>query len=76
MPTISQKVASLAKRISPEAADCYSGNIKYNIDVITQAKGGEVTNSGVIATALNDLEISLAVENDSEPNENDVDPNA
>lgn len=52
MPTIAHTVAALAKKLNPEAADCLSGNIKTNLDAITAAKNGELSDLSTISAAV------------------------
>ena len=55
MATITSKLVEMAENMGVDISDCQSGNIKTVLDAITIARGGEVLNSGVIATGIHSL---------------------
>lgn len=52
MATIASKLVGMAEQMGVDISDCQSGNIKTVLDAITVARGGEVLDSGVIATGI------------------------
>ena len=65
MPTISQTVAALAKKINPEAPDCYSGNIKTNLDAVIAANDSEPSDLGTISSAIEILTENVGESDDA-----------
>ena len=55
MATITSKLVEMAENMGVDISDCQSGNIKTVLDAITTARGGEVLDSGVIATGVHSL---------------------
>ena len=55
MASIASKLVEMAERMNLDVSDCHSGNIKTVLDAITTARGGEVIDSGVIATGVQSL---------------------
>lgn len=62
MATIASKLVGMAEQMGVDISDCQSGNIKTVLDAITVARGGEVLNSGVIATGIHSLNETIVNE--------------